>query len=241
MQQDVTKSEGTTAAAQVEAWDLPTRLFHWTLVGLIALAYVSRRWGDVGLVWHTWNGIAILVLVVWRVLWGFVGSSTARFSSFFYWPWQSARYLVDFVLRRPRRFLGHNPLGGSVVFILLGFVGLMAFLGLFSYDDHDSMAGGPLSGKVSDAFWASATRWHIRLFDLLLLFIALHITANIVYLVWKRENLVRAMVTGRKPALHYEDQSEASLVGYGRALLCLIISLAVVFGGIWIAGGKLPW
>ena len=239
MQQDVTKPERTGGAAEVKAWDLPTRLFHWTLVALIAMAYVSRRWGDAGLVWHTWNGYAVLVLIVWRILWGIVGSSTARFKSFFYWPWQALQYGMDFLLRKPRHFLGHNPLGGSVVFVLLGLVGLMGFLGLFSYDDHDSLAGGPLSGRVSEAVWGAATHWHLRLFDVLLWVIGLHVAANLLYLVWKRENLVRAMITGRKPRAAFEDHAEVRTVGGGAAFVCLIIAIAIVFGGVWLGGGKI--
>ncbi len=225
-------------APLVAAWDLPTRLFHWTLVLLIILAWVSRKWGDAGLVWHTWNGYAILVLIVWRVIWGFTGSSTARFQAFFYWPWTAASYGIDFALRRPRHFLGHNPLGGSVVFMMLGLVGLQATLGLFSYDDHDSLAGGPLAGKVGDAAWAFATKWHIRVFDLILVVIALHIAANILYIVWKGENLVRPMITGKKPAIGYEDQAEARLESAGRALVCLIAAVFLVFGAIMTFGGK---
>ena len=212
----------------VPAWDLPTRLFHWSLVSLIALAWASHEWGDAGLVWHTWNGYAILVLIVWRVLWGFVGSSTARFASFFYWPWQAVSYGIDFALRRPRHFLGHNPLGGTVVFGLLGLIGLQAVLGLFSYDDHDLNVGGPLSAKVADETWAAAASWHVKMFDLLLIVVGLHIAANIAYLIWKRENLVRPMITGRKPAGHFEDQPAATLAGSGKAIACLAIAIAVV-------------
>ena len=139
MQLERASLETTVTAGSVRAWDLPTRLFHWTLVTLIAMAYVSRHWGDAGLVWHTWNGYAILVLVVWRLLWGIVGSSTSRFSSFFYGPLTAARYGLDFVLGRPRHFLGHNPLGGTVVFVMLAMVGAMGALGLFAYDDHDAL------------------------------------------------------------------------------------------------------
>ena len=90
----------------VAAWDLPTRLFHWSLVTLVVMAYVSRRGGDAGLVWHKWNGYAILVLIVWRVFWGFTGSSTARFKSFFYWPWWSMpRALSD----------GHSPFATALI------------------------------------------------------------------------------------------------------------------------------
>ena len=236
---DLPKSQSDASAPRtVRAWDLPTRLFHWLLVTLIVLAYVSRRWGDAGLVWHKWNGYAILVLIVWRVFWGFTGSSTARFRSFFYWPWTAASYGIDFALKRPRHFLGHNPLGGSVVFLMLGLVGLQALLGLFSYDDHDSLAGGPLVSKVSDATWAAATKWHLWLFDVILAVVALHIAANLLYIVWKGENLVKPMITGTKPVADFEDQPEAEIATIGRALVCLIASMLLVFGGIVTLGGK---
>lgn len=226
-----------SAVPTVRAWDLPTRLFHWSLVTLIIMAYVSRRWGDAGLVWHKWNGYAILVLIVWRVFWGFTGSSTARFRSFFYWPWTAASYGIDFALRRPRHFLGHNPLGGSVVFLMLGLVGLQGLLGLFSYDDHDSNAGGPLASKF-ESFWPLATKWHLFVFDVILAVIALHLAANLLYIVWKGENLVKPMITGMKPAADFEDQPEAEIATAGRALVCLIASVLLVFGGIMTLGGK---
>lgn len=223
----------------VAVWDLPVRLFHWTLVTLIVMSWVSRKYGDAGLVWHKWNGYAILILVVWRLIWGFTGSSTARFRSFFYWPWTAAGYGIDFALRRPRHFLGHNPLGGSVVFLMLGLIGLQGVIGLFSYDDHDSNAGGPLASKVADETWAALTKWHILIFDLILVAAVLHIFANLLYLVWKRENLVKAMITGRKAARpDYEDAPEATLAGAGRAVLALIAAVLIVFGGIMTFGGK---
>ena len=225
--------------ATVRAWDIPTRLFHWTLVTLVVMAYVSRRWGDTALVWHTWNGYAILVLVVWRLFWGFAGSSTARFKAFFYWPWTAASYGLDFALRRPRHFLGHNPLGGSVVFLMLGLIGGQALLGLFSYDDHDSNAGGPLASKVSDTLWALATKWHLIVFDLILAVVVLHILANVLYYFWKGENLVKPMITGRKPVADFEDQPEAQIASIGRSLVCLIAAILLVFGGITTLGGKI--
>lgn len=239
MQHGISHAGSAAIAGGVRVWDLPTRLFHWALVILIALAYVSKHWGDDGLVWHTWNGYAVLVLVVWRLLWGLVGTSTSRFSSFIYGPIVAMRYAIDFVLGRPRHFLGHNPLGGLFVFILLGLVGAMAALGLFAYDDHDGFVGGPLSGSVSDAAWAFATRWHIRLFDYLLYAIGLHVVANIIYLIWKRENLVQAMITGRKPAKQYEDQPVTQFASPWLAVGCLFLAGAIVFGGIVAAGGKL--
>ena len=231
--------ETESRSGSVVAWDLPTRLFHWTLVTLIAMAYVSRHWGDAGLVWHMWNGYAILVLIVWRLVWGFVGSSTSRFASFVYGPASAIGYAFDFVRGKPRHFLGHNPLGGWVVFVLLGLVGAIGLLGLFAYDDHDALVGGPLSARVSEAVVAFATRWHMELFDILLAVIVLHIAANALYLVWKRENLVRAMITGRKPQRTYEDQSAPRTSSAWVALGCLVIAVAAVIGGILLAGGRL--
>jgi len=241
MQRERAGTDGDTAGRQVKAWDLPTRLFHWALVLLVILAYVSRRWGDEGLVWHTWNGIAILVLVVWRLLWGIVGSSTSRFARFVAWPWTAARYGIDFLLRRPRRFLGHNPLGGLAVLALLGLVGAMGVLGLFSFDGSDPLEPreGPLAGRVAAELGQAATDWHKALFDVLLAVVGLHVAAQVLYLVWQRENLVRAMFTGRKAEAAYEDEASAEIAGGGRAVACLVAAIVIVLGGIWLAGGKI--
>lgn len=230
----------TPAGDTVPAWDVPTRLFHWSLVTLMVLAWVSRKYGDVGLVWHKWNGYAILVLVVWRLIWGFTGSSTARFRSFFYWPWAAASYGMDFLLRRPRHFLGHNPLGGSVVLLLLAIIGLQGVLGLFSfyYEDEINNGKGPLANMLSETAGVAVTTLHVKIFDAIMVVVALHIAANVLYLVWKGENLVKAMITGRKPARHYEDEPAARLVGAGRAVLALIAAVVLVFGGIMTFGGK---
>lgn len=231
---------GGKTEATVRAWDLPTRLFHWTLVILLIMSWVSRKYGDPGLVWHKWNGYAILVLIVWRVIWGFTGSSTARFRSFFYWPWIAASYGVDFLMRRPRHFLGHNPLGGSMVLVILGLVGLQGVLGLFSfyYEDEANNGKGPLAIKLSEDLGNAVTSLHLTMFNVILAVVALHILANVLYLVWKGENLVGPMITGNKPARDYEDHPEARIVGIGRALLALIAAVLLVFGGIMTFGGK---
>ena len=125
------------------------------------------------------------------------------------------------------------------MFVFLGLVGAQGLLGLFSYDDHDDNVGGPLSSKVADATWAWATKWHLLLFDVLLMIIALHVAANLLYLVWKRENLIRPMLTGRKPAAGFEDAREARIVGGARAVACLVIAIGIVLGGVRLAGGRL--
>lgn len=238
VEQDAASRDDTSGSRKVRAWDGPTRLFHWSLVILVVLAYVTRK-GNPDLTWHIRIGYAILILITFRILWGFVGSSTARFGAFAYAPWTAARYGMDFLLRRPRHFLGHNPLGGTVVFLVLGLVAAQGLLGLFSYDDHTELHGGPLVAKVSEATVAAATRWHVWLFDILLIVIALHILANIAYAVWKREDLIGPMITGRKRAAHFEDQGEARIASPLLALLCFVLAVAIVLGGITFAGGKI--
>jgi len=223
--------------ARVRAWDLPTRLFHWSLVALMIAAYVTRKSFD-QLTWHIWTGYSILVLIVFRVLWGFVGSSTARFSSFIHSPGAAIRYGIDFLLRRPRRFLGHNPLGSVAALAMIVLVGLQGVLGLFSYDDHTVIDGGPLSGRVSEATVASVTSWHLSLFYIILYVVGLHIVANILYVVWKGENLVGPMITGTKANTGFEDAPEARIAPLWRALVCLVLAAGIVFGGIILAGGK---
>jgi cytochrome b len=233
-----TEAKQSMAARRVPAWDLPTRLFHWALALLVLNAYLTAvNRGDLS--WHIWNGYAILVLVVFRILWGFVGSSTSRFASFIHSPARWLTYTSDFLLRRPRRYLGHNPLGGVVVLVMLVLVGLQGVLGLFSYDDKDALAGGPLSSRVSEETVAAASAWHRWMFYYaILVVVALHIMAAVLYLVWKRENLITPMLSGRKPLGEYEDEAGARLAPGWRALVCLGIALVIVFGGIMLAGGK---
>lgn len=224
-------------SGRVKAWDVPTRLFHWSLVILIATSYVTRHY-VADLKWHKWSGYAILTLIVFRLLWGLVGSSTARFSSFIYAPWTAACYGRDFLLRRPRHYLGHNPLGGAMVLVMLGLVAAQGLTGLFSYDDHDALDGGPLASRISEPLVAAITKWHIWLFDVILIVVAMHILANLAYIFWKRENLVKPMITGWKAPDAFEDQAEASIAPAGRALLCVLVAVGIVLGGITLAGGR---
>jgi cytochrome b len=227
----------------VQAWDWPTRAFHWTLVFCIASAWVSFRFssaiGDPTLRWHRWNGYAILVLIVFRLLWGFVGSSTSRFAAFFPSPFKSLRYAAGMLRGAKEPYLGHNPLGSWMIFALLAGVAVQAGLGLFSLE-HNEIVAGPLKRLVSHETSEAITKWHVWGFNLLLALIAAHLTANILYGFVKKDPLIRAMVTGRKPAEAYVDQSEATLVPRVgiRALVCLIASIAIVFGGITLAGGR---
>jgi cytochrome b len=235
----------TPASQHVRAWDWPTRAFHWSLVIAILSAWASfefaEKLGDVSLKWHRYNGYAILVLIVFRFIWGFVGSSTSRWSAFVTWPWHAAAYGLDLVRGRDRHFLGHNPLGTYMILGLLGLVSLQALLGLVIVE-HNDTTWGPLYKLVSEENQKRVLFWHTRLFNWFILpLICLHILANSVYGIIKKDPLIRAMITGTKPAVAYEDQAEAQIVSAVgiRALFTLALAATIVLGGIVALGGKL--
>jgi cytochrome b len=234
-----------TGTQSVAAWDLPTRLFHWTLVILIVSAWVSYEFaediGDTTMVWHRANGLAILTLIVWRVLWGIWGSSTSRFAGFVRSPSAVLGYARSLVDGRAGRYLGHNPLGALMVLALLATVAAIGGFGLFAADDND-LVGGPLYRLVSEQQNARAASLHDQLFNYLLLpLAALHIVVNTLYTLLKKEPLIRAMITGKKPAETYVDTQEAGIAARPglRAAICLMAATAIVLGGIVAAGGRL--
>jgi cytochrome b len=237
--------QAPSSTRTVRAWDVPTRVFHWTLVLLILNAWASFRFaevfGDNTMKWHRYNGYAVLVIVVWRVLWGFVGSSTSRWSAFVRWPWFAARYAIDSLRGREGHYLGHNPLGTYMILGLLAAVSVQATLGLMSVE-HNDTTWGPLYKLLSEANQKRATYFHVRMLDYLILpLIAAHVVANIAHGILKKDPLVKAMVTGTKPAGAYEDQAEATIVGRPmlRAAICLIAAAAIVSGTIIGLGGRL--
>lgn len=235
----------TTPALTVAAWDAPTRLFHWCLVATIAAAWPSfefaERFGDPTLRWHRYNGYAILTLIVFRVIWGFVGSSTSRWSNFVRWPWHVVRYARDQVSGIDRKFLGHNPLGTYMVLALLAAVTAQAVLGLL-VTEHNDTTWGPLYNLVPEALQKRVRTWHVMgMYWVILPLGIAHVLANSLYALVKRDPVVRAMITGRKPAEPYEDASEAIIARdvRFRALGTLLLAVGLVFGGIKAFGGTL--
>jgi cytochrome b len=229
--------------SHVRVWDIPTRLFHWSLVFCLLSAWASFRYaealGDPTMKWHRYNGYAILVLIVFRLLWGLFGSSTSRWTSFVRSPVAAAGYGLDLLRGRDRKFLGHNPLGTYMVLALLFVVGAQAFAGLFIVE-HNDTTWGPLYKWASEATQKKLLSWHLWAFYWIILpLVGAHVTANVLYGAVKKEPLIRAMVTGRKPEADYEDADEVELETKSRALLCLVAAVAIVFGGIVLAGGKL--
>ncbi len=220
---------------QVRAWDIPTRLFHWTLVTLIILAPLSANMGDPTMRAHKIIGYMLLILIVWRVLWGFTGGSTARFAAFFPWPWWVLRYLGDLLKGQKAHYLGHNPLGAGMVFALLLAVALQGGAGLFTTDDI--VVAGPLYPLADAAFNKLAAVYHQSGFLVFIGLAGLHILANLLYSAFSGVNLIGAMVSGKKPEKPYVDEAEMQGGSLLLAIGLLAVAAAIVIGGIWLAGG----
>lgn len=206
------------------AWDLPLRLFHWTLVALIALQYASGEFDLIPMSWHYWFGYATLTLVVFRVLWGVGGSQTSRFSDFVRGPRGVIRHVVDMLNGRAAARLGHNPLGGWSVVLMLASVGVQAVSGLFSSDDI--MEQGPLFARVSSDTVEWMTRIHHLNRYVLAALIVLHIAAIALHRVIRNENLVAPMLHGRT---RLADARGVRPVSSWRALILLALSAASVW------------
>jgi len=238
-------SGGSGPVEKVRAWDLPTRLFHWGLVALVAFAWASYQYseqlGDPTFRYHRWNGHAILVLIVFRILWGLFGSSTARLTGWFQWPWRAASYAIDILRGRDRLFLGHNPLGAYMILALIGAVAAQAVIGLFTVE-HNDLTAGPLYRLASEERQQMLSGWHRWLFYwVILALVAIHILANFWYGLAKKEPLITAMITGNKPADEYEDAPAAGSVERPllRAVVCLLAAIVLVFGTVYgVLGGR---
>jgi cytochrome b len=187
-------------SAKIRVWDLPVRLFHWALVILMTVSYVTGRAGGDWMKFHFWSGYAILTLILFRIAWGFVGSTTARFSNFVKGPAAIVTHLRELLGRTGPYDAGHNPMGGAMVVVLLFAVLAQAGTGLFSADTDTGLVTGPLATRIADAMVDKLTAFHHYWVNVLLALVAAHVAAVLVYLVWKRHNLVRAMITGAKPA-----------------------------------------
>ena len=185
------------AAAAVRVWDLPTRLFHWTLALLVASSIISAHIGGNAMAWHLRSGYVVFTLLAFRILWGLVGGRWSRFASFVYAPATILRYLRGASRVHEHHDVGHNPLGAFSVFGLLAILAVQVATGLFA--DDEIATTGPLIKFVSDATSSLATRWHKNVGQwLIVALVLLHIAAILFYLLRKRQNLMRPMLTGDK-------------------------------------------
>lgn len=188
----------------LKVWDLPLRLFHWLLVITLVVAYLSIRTEWLETSWHLVTGCMVTFLVVFRVLWGFIGYQSARFSQFFPTPGRLLRYF-----RQPWHGIGHTPTAGlSVIAMLVVLLG-MVMTGVFANDDISLQ--GPLAEYVDEDWSDAMSDWHGLLFNVLLALVACHLAAIIYYRVFKKDNLVTPMITGRKTLKHLPTLTTSAL------------------------------
>jgi cytochrome b len=209
----------------VQVWDLPTRLFHWSLAGLVIGAFVTAKLGGGAMVWHGRLGLAIIGLLAFRLAWGVVGSTYARFGQFVRGPAAIRAYLGG-----EWQGLGHNPLGALSVLALLGVLTLQAASGLFANDDI--AFSGHLAFLVDSHTSGDLTGIHHFLEKILMALVVLHVGAILFYVRVKKQNLVRPMLTG-----WVEGNPAQSARGGGIAALAVAVlfALAVTWGasGAW--------
>lgn len=182
--------------SSTRVWDLPVRLFHWSLSVLILASFVTANLGGEWMEWHKRAGFAVLGLVAFRITWGLVGSYHARFVNFVRGPRSVADYVKSLVAGTSKPFPGHNPLGAISVLALLAVIAVQTVTGLFANDDV--MLEGPFAARVSKQLSDLLTRIHKLNADFLLFLIALHLLAIAYYYFAKKENLLTPMFTGVK-------------------------------------------
>ena len=181
---------------EIKVWDPLIRIFHWVLVAAFFTAYFTEdEWQDV----HVWAGYTVLGLLGFRLLWGFMGTRYARFSDFLYSPRAILRYVKEVLRRQAVRYIGHNPAGGAMVVILLLSLLATTVSGVVLYGADQGL--GPLAGvlaNTSESWIDTLKEVHEFLANFTLFLVAIHLIGVIWESVLHRENLVRAMINGRK-------------------------------------------
>ncbi len=222
-----------SAGGRVKVWDAPVRAFHWLLLALVGFSWWTGEQGSDWMEYHEWSGYAILVLVVFRIVWGFVGSDTARFADFVRGPSATYAYFRSVLERRPKAYLGHNPLGGWMIVSLLSILLVQAVTGLFGNDD--SAYEAPLSHWLAHGTSSLITTVHAYNFDLLLGLIGLHVAAVATHQVLRHDDMITAMFTGVKRGI--PGATAGRMVSVWRALALLGFVAALVYALLRAAGG----
>lgn len=213
-----------TETMTVKVWDFPTRLFHWLLIILFVVIYASAKLGEMDI--HFTAAFSLSGLIIFRVMWGFLGSTYALFSQFVSSPKTTLNYLKSITSKDKQSYIGHNPAGGWVVIIfLLAFIAIIS-AGLISTDDI--YLTGPFYHLVTDETASLATTLHRQAEYYMLGLIALHVIAVLIYKLKFKENLVKAMVTGKKEVLKTAETKGHSKVSIISLVICISVSVAWV-------------
>ena len=216
----------------VRIWDLPTRLFHWALAVCIPGLVITANVGGDAMAWHFRLGYCVLALLLFRLVWGFVGGRWSRFSAFACSPTRVVRYLKVKGRGDGGEDVGHNPLGALSVYALL--VALTAQVGTGLFSDDEIAASGPLTRWVSSAMVELATRYHTDYGQYLVLgLVGLHLLAIAFYVFLRQQTLVRPMVDGNKTLPSPAPASRDDAASRAGAAAVLAACAAVVW---WISG-----
>lgn len=216
-------------------WDLPLRLFHWLFALAITASYITAKLGIDWMQYHFYLGYLTLGLLLFRIIWGFIGPRHARFSSFLEKPaavWAYAKGMLD---RHSHPSVGHNPVGGLMVILMLVLVAVQTTTGLFTTDTI--IWTGPYYPSVSSATASLLSTAHNVNFNLILAAVGLHVLAIIYYRVFKKQSLVSAMFTGYKPAALVPENHAISSSQLLKALIVSAISSGVVY---WVIANAPP-
>jgi cytochrome b len=220
------KKRTRRSSGPILIWDLPTRLFHWLLVGLVAASFASGKIGGNAMLYHERCGEAILALLIFRGMWGFVGGAPSRFRTFLKGPSTVFRYAQTLFRRDAEPHLSHNPLGGWSVMAMLLSLLIQAGTGLFANDDIATY--GPLYKWVSKATSDRLTSIHHLNHDVILILIAVHVAAVLFHLIYKKENLITQMITGMK-SWKGSRKAEVKQVPIWRAALVASVAAVLVY------------
>jgi len=218
-----------TNTKRVKVWDLPLRLFHWLLLVAVSTAFYAIWTDNIEL--HAKAGYCVAILLIFRIIWGFIGGKHARFASFIKGPSAIAAYLAKAKSgKHDPSDTGHNPLGALSVIALLGALLIQVVTGLFNHnDDAIPEFAAPLYRFVSNALAGDLAEIHEAMQVVILTLIGLHVAAILFYRFFKRDNLVKPMITGSKdiPAEAATPDAEG-----GNALLGLV-ALAIGVAIMW--------
>ena len=209
-------------------WDLPLRLFHWLLVALFATSWLTAELGLIDL--HFYAGYATATLILFRLAWGAAGPRYARFTSFIAGPARVFRYLRGWARGASAEPAGHTPPGGWMILLLLALLAAQVATGMVN--SHDGADTGPWYWAASRSLRDLGSSWHGRLFDLLLVFAAVHVVAVLLYRLRPGIDLVGPMFTGRKRT------GEPSIASSRLPLAALL--LAVAAATVWLIVSSAP-
>jgi cytochrome b len=217
----------------VRVWDLPTRIFHWSLVVCVAGLFITVNIGGEWIQWHFKLGYAVLTLLLFRIVWGFIGGRWSRFVSFIYAPSTIAAYFKG--QGKPEHSVGHNPMGAGSVFAILAILLMQVASGLFSDDEIANQ--GPLYTLVSSAWVSTATWYHKEVgSNIVIALVVLHIAAILFYFFKKKDNLITPMVSGDKALDIQVAPSRDDAVSRAVAALVLALCAAMVWWVVKLGG-----